>query len=370
VRVAHVVTLVSVDGAFGGPVSVARTQCQALAELGHDVELFAGWDGCAELEVPGVETRLFRTRRVLPMRGFAPLIAPGLSRELVGSRPRFDVVHVHLARDFVTLAAGRACAHAAVPFVVQTHGMVREDRRAAARLLDATLTRKVLRGARAQLALTEEEARDLPMVSRAPSNVIRMQNGVRLTHAAAAWTDGIPTVVFCARLHARKRPAEFVRMAGVMRDRGIAARFRIFGPDQGELAAVRDLIATLDLTDRVEYGGALRPEDVSRTLLDAQVYVLPSVDEPFPMGLLEAMSLGLPSVITDSTGVSDALRTSGAALVTDGTAQSLADAVATLVSGPAVWSKVSTLAKNQIVAQYSDGAMSRALVEVYESLAT
>jgi hypothetical protein len=70
-RILHVVTLVSADGAYGGPVAVAVAQTQALAELGHDVTLLAGWDGRAKLSAPKVDVQLLRARADRPVRGRA-----------------------------------------------------------------------------------------------------------------------------------------------------------------------------------------------------------------------------------------------------------------------------------------------------------
>jgi glycosyltransferase involved in cell wall biosynthesis len=66
----------------------------------------------------------------------------------------------------------------------------------------------------------------------------------------------------------------------------------------------------------------------------ATVYVLPSVDEPYPMSVLEAMSVGLPVVVTDTCGLASFVRDHDAGLVTDDTVEGLADAVRTLLADP------------------------------------
>lgn len=77
-RILSVVTLVSPDGAFGGPVRVALNQATALRELGHDVTLAAGGRGFDEppTELDGVPVRLFPARTVVPGIGFAGLSSP------------------------------------------------------------------------------------------------------------------------------------------------------------------------------------------------------------------------------------------------------------------------------------------------------
>ena len=49
----------------------------------------------------------------------------------------YDVVHVHVARDFVTLPAATIARRAGVPYVLQPHGMIDPSDHALARPLDA-----------------------------------------------------------------------------------------------------------------------------------------------------------------------------------------------------------------------------------------
>src|SRR4029450_13913069 len=92
------------------------------------------------------------------------------------------------------------------------------------------------------------------------------------------WTGG-RGVLFRARLHARKRPVAFVEMASELMGRGIDGSFAIVGPDDGELASVRESIANAGLQEVVRYEGALDYQAVLTRMRQAVVYVLPSVDE-------------------------------------------------------------------------------------------
>lgn len=365
-RILQVLTLVSANGAYGGPVAVAVGQTQALAELGHEVTLLAGWDGVAKLSIPKVDVQLLRAWQAVPRAGFAGLCSPGLWMEVRRRAARADVVHVHLGRDLVSLPAALVAASCDRPLVVQTHGMVGVDPRLKARVVDALLTRRALLHTAAQLVLTDEEETEAPVVAGRPLNTVRVANGVVIPDLSAQW-DGTtePEVVYCARLHLRKRPVAFVEMAAAFLDAGGTARFTMYGPDEGELSHVMQVIAARGLGSRVKYLGALAPADVLPRLSQAQAYVLPSVNEPFPMSLLEAMSLSLPTVITDSTGVSTAFGRSGAAEVTDGTPEAMAQALAEiLASGPA-WQSRSSRARQEISAHYRVDAVAKHLEGLY-----
>jgi glycosyltransferase involved in cell wall biosynthesis len=102
------------------------------------------------------------------------------------------------------------------------------------------------------------------------------------------------------------------------------------GPDEGELQATLDLVPALGLQDAVEYVGALDHDGVLALLRRSTAYVLPAVDEPFPMSVLEALSVGVPAVVTTSNGLASDIRTAGAGRVVED-ADGLAPAVLSLL---------------------------------------
>jgi hypothetical protein len=104
-KILQVVTLVSPNGEYGGPVRVASNQSSALRDAGHSVVLAASQrpHPVTPVEVNGVPVRLFRARLMLPRSGFAGLTAPSMLWRFFRNRQSFDVVHVHVARDLVTL---------------------------------------------------------------------------------------------------------------------------------------------------------------------------------------------------------------------------------------------------------------------------
>jgi len=333
VRVLQVATLVSPDGAYGGPVRVALNQCAALQALGHTVELAAGTRGydVPPTDVDGVPTHLYPVRQVVPGTRFAGLSSRGLRRWFRQHRDAYDVVHVHLARDLVTMPIALSALRAGLPLVVQTHGMVDASDKALARVLDAVATRRVLRRARTALYLTEIERADLLAVAGKAVALTRLTNGVPT--AASASTPRTREVLFLARLHPRKRPLEFVKTSIELSREYPSYRFTLVGPDEGEGAAVSELIARSNVSS-VSWEGPIAPEHVADRLASCAVYVLPSVDEPYPMTVLEAMSVGTPLVVTDSCGLAPDIERSESGLVADSSNESLTQVTRQLLADP------------------------------------
>lgn len=364
-KVVHVVTLVSDDGAYGGPVSVATGQLAELAERGHEVRLLSLWrgGGRAPARVGGVPLRARRARTLVPGQGFLGLLHPLLPLDLWRSIGRADAVHVHAGRDLVSLAALAVAVVRRRRFVVQTHGMVQPRGGAVARIFDRLYV-PLLRRARGCLVLTDAEHEGLSEVlgAKAPP-FVRLPNGVRVVEAASG--TGGTDVLYLARLHPRKRPEAFVEMAALVREQLPGTVFTMHGSDEGSLPGVLELIERHGLGGSVTYGGALDHASAVRATAGATVYVLPSVDEPFPMSVLEALAVGTPVVCTDSCGISAELAGRGAAMVTDGSPRALADAVQDLLKDGAARASLVKAGHRAVEEVFSVAAVADQLEELY-----
>jgi len=366
-RIIHVVTLVSPDGAYGGPVRVAMNQLRELARLGHEVELVAGSRGFGPqppTELEGIPVRLFEVSQVVPRAGYAGLVAPGLSRYIKSRLSDLDLVHVHLARDLITMPVAQLVSKSDVPLFAQTHGMIVEPRNLQGRLFDLLIGKKVLLGARTVFALTRAEKESLTAVAGPVLQLESIANGVPMPTEVHPSVSPV-NVLFLARLHARKRPVIFVEMAKQLVDEGFDATFSIVGPDEGEAPAVESLIRRHGLSHRIAFEGALAPEETLNRIAECGIYVLPSVGEVFPMSVLEAMSVGRAVVITTSNGLAEPLAAAGAALVADETLESLVDATRSLLADAELRDRLSHRARAEVALHYSIESVARQLIQAY-----
>lgn len=328
-KVLHIVTFTSEDGAFGGPTRVAFAQAAALARRGHEVTVFAGSPKAeaSDRMHEGFRLRTFPTVRLAARGGFATLWPRKLLAALNEEVRRTDIAHVHLARDLTTLPAALLLGARRVPYVTQSHGMVDASKNPLAKLLDAVAVRRALARSKAWLVLTEREGEDLREIS-SPQSEVRLKNGI-MPFPDRPLADRSNTVLFLARLHKRKQPLTFVKMAKLLERELPEAHFLLIGPDEGEGPAVTAAIEDANMGPRLQWTGALSPSKTAAVMADARVYVLPSINEVFPMSMLESFAAGTPTVATSSLGIADDCLRHGAALITDGSPESLARAVVT-----------------------------------------
>ncbi|MFC8272773.1 glycosyltransferase [Streptomyces sp. NPDC057271] len=364
-RILHAVTLHSPTHAFGGPVRVAVNLCRGLAARGHQARLTAlgdGFPGSLPTAMEGVPARLYQARSILPL-GFSGITSPALLAGAHALVKDADVVHVHLARDLVTLPVALAALRAGRPLVLQTHGMVDPSDKPLAKLLDAVAVRRVLRRASAVLYLTDRERRDLDAVVDGPlTGAVRLVNGVPAQEPRPAPT-GPPRILYAARLQSRKRPTDFVAAVPEILRHHPDATFVLAGPDEGERAAVDALVAELGVGDRVSRPGPLTSRQMLDELRRAHVYVLPSVDEPFPMSVLESLSVGTPAVVTTSNGLARDIEEAGAGRVV-ADAAGLAPAVGALLD-PGANDAASAAARKLAAEAFSMDAVLDTLLGVY-----
>jgi glycosyltransferase involved in cell wall biosynthesis len=367
VRALHVVTLHTPDNAFGGPMTVAANLCAELRRRGDEAVLLTmgrGFGRSLPDTVQGVPAVVPAGYRLAPQLGMSGIVSPGALSRAVRLVRQADVVHVHLARDLLTAPVAALALQAGTPLVLQTHGMVDASDKRLAGVLDALLVRRVMRGAGALLYLTELERTQLLEVlgAPAPDTLHRLVNGVAPADRRPL-PEGPPLVSYIARFQERKRPEDLVRAFAEVLQARPDARLVLAGPDEGRLAATLELMSTLRLTHAVEYVGALDHEGVLGLLRRSSAYVLPAVDEPFPMSVLEALSVGVPTVVTTSNGLADDIGRAGAGRVVAGP-EELAGAVLSLLDKAA--NEAASRAAHELSSRsFSLSAVTDTLQDVY-----
>jgi glycosyltransferase involved in cell wall biosynthesis len=370
VKILQLVTAVGDAGRTGGVAEVAMLQTEILRGLGHDVTLLGGWMGAdpPPRALRDVPADLLPVRYPIGRRSDMRFVmSPQLQRFLRAKASSYDVAHVHLCRDLVTTFATRTLQKAGVPIVTQTHGMLSPAGNPGFRAFDQLLTRPALRRAARSLILWPGEQEQLDAVAGRPVDTVLVRNAVDV--GEHSWTPSDPPVVlFAARLHARKQPRLFVRLAQRVHREFPDVRFVIAGPDQGEEVAVRALVSSLGLSPFVQITGGMPREQLLDLMAKSTVYVLPSLNEPFPITAMEAMAIGLPTVLTRQSGVSELAGQRGGALLAFPDLDSTADAVLEVLRSPLRQRELSKLGREMCATDLSRASLGRALTDCYTSV--
>ena len=119
-------------------------------------------------------------------------------------------------------------------------------------------------------------------------------------------TGGDKVVTFLGRITMQKGPEYFVEAAAKVLASTPRVRFVMAGSGD-KMDEMIDLVAERGIADRFHFTGFLKGRQVYEMLAASDVYVMPSVSEPFGISPLEAMQMGVPSIISKQSGCAEIL---------------------------------------------------------------
>jgi glycosyltransferase involved in cell wall biosynthesis len=344
-RILHV--LATLDPQSGGPAQACLEMAQSVAERGHAVSIFTtdfAVDGQdrrpAGLEnYPGLDIQLFP---VQAPRGWKR--SSRLRQALDAHTASFDVVHMHSLYLFHNWAAARAARNAQVPYIIRPHGLldpyIRRRNRLRKRVMELAFQDAALRHATA-IHYTADLEREIskPYDGGAPPAVIPL--GVTMPNTAPDRSrlvqrypqlTGKTVVLFLGRLHQKKGLDLLIPALAQARERRPGLHLLLAGPDEGALAPTRDLIAAHQLGPHVTITGMLQGAEKAAAFAGADFFVLPSYSENFAIAAVEAMSYGLPVIVSDQVNIHPDISAAGAGSVIGCTVSALRDALIALAS--------------------------------------
>ncbi|MBD3310772.1 glycosyltransferase [Candidatus Woesearchaeota archaeon] len=143
-----------------------------------------------------------------------------------------------------------------------------------------------------------------------PEKVEVVHNAVEFTNPSCAEPPRISehdrVVLFLGRVTLQKGPDYFLYTARKVLDHMSDVKF-VVGGKGDMLPQMIEKAAELGIADRVLFTGFVADEDLDRVYRMADLYVMPSVSEPFGITPLEAMRNGTPVMISKTSGVSEVI---------------------------------------------------------------
>ena len=224
-------------------------------------------------------------------------------------KDQFDVIHAH---DWLTYLAGIAAKQlTGKPLVVHMHATSFD--RSSSDNIDTRvyeIERTGMAAADRVIAVSNLTRNIVIEKYNIPAEkVVTVHNAVRFAEKENELPErGVDDkiITFLGRITFQKGPDYFVEAAAKVLKRVPNVRFVMAGSGDMMNHVIRR-VARLGIADRFHFTGFLKGDDVHKMFQLSDVYIMPSVSEPFGISPLEAMRANVPSIISKQSGVAEVL---------------------------------------------------------------
>ncbi len=285
------------------------------------------------------------------------------------SRQTFDIIHAH---DWMTFSAGVALSQlTGKPLIVHVHSL-EQDRSGLFVDKDVEkIERLGLETAVRVIAVSHYTRRMIERFHGIPSSKIRViHNGVYPRQAVQDYqirkTWPRKVVLFLGRVTFQKGPDYFVEVAARVIPQVPGVLFVLAG-NGDMLPAVKKQVEELGLNEYFMFPGFVSGEELEEIFSVADLYVMPSISEPFGITALEAISFDTPVIISRQSGVSEVLE--HALKVDFWDLDRMANLIVSVLLNPELREELVQMVKEEVRHLHWDAAAAKT-IEVYEELLT
>ena len=176
-----------------------------------------------------------------------------------------------------------------------------------------------------------------------------------------------PIILFLGRLGQRKGVEDLIKAFAKVSAKIPAAELHLGG--DGDLSIYQAQAYSLGISEQVKFLGWVAGEQKNQCLADATIYCLPSYNEGFPMGVLEAMSAEVAVVASTAGGIPDAITDQKEGLLIEaGDIDALANALTTMLEDNYNRAKYIAAAKMKFKSNFSPDVIIPQLNNIYKEL--
>jgi glycosyltransferase involved in cell wall biosynthesis len=314
---------------YGGPPRVVYELSKELARRNHEVTVYTTdsldpknrietASHMEPVELEGMRVYYFRNLSNWLAGTHHMFLPPSLIRAARHHLKEFDVIHLNEARTMVHLPVQHYAERYGIPYILQAHGSLPRmmAKQGFKQVYDRLWGFRTLRGASKVIALTKAEAEEYKDMGVSEDRIEVIPNGINLSEfenlpergkfrRKYSLNDSQKMILYLGRMHKIKGldllAEAFAGFSSTFNDVNLV----ISGSDDGYFTTLKELVKSLKIEEKVLFTGPLYGRDKLEAYIDADVCVLPSLHEGFPVSVLEAGVCGKPVIVTDRCNVAD-----------------------------------------------------------------
>ena len=256
---------------------------------------------------------------------------------VIARTAQFDVIHSH---DWLTYPAGiHAKQVSGKPLVIHVHATDYDRSRGNVNPTVFGIEKDGMNQADHIITVSEHTRRTvIEKYGISPDKVSTVHNAVEPLPEDYLKIEKTPRkekiVTFLGRITMQKGPEYFVEAAAMVLKKVHNVRFVMAGGGDMMEKMIR-LAARRGISDRFHFIGFLRGKEVYEMYKNSDVFIMPSVSEPFGIAPLEAMQMGVPSIISNQSGCAEIL--SNVIKVDYWDVNEMANAIYSIITYPAMF---------------------------------
>lgn len=303
----------------GGVINVCVNLSKYLVMKGHKVSIITSdfefdTNYAYSIEKLGIDVIPFHCSFNIGLFIYTPGLRDWLEAELT----KYDIVHLHEFQSYQNNVIYPYSIKRGVPYVLQAHGLapIIMNKSILKRMYNMKWGNDLLRNASRVIALTTREWNEYKEMGLAEDKIRLIPNGLDFSEyfmlpkkgtfrEKYGINDDEKVILFLGRLHRIKGIDLLLESFVYILKEFPDAKLILAGPDYGELDNINRLIRKFSISKNVIIPGAIFGEDKLSAYIDADVFVLSSSYETFPLTILESCYCGTPVVMTNRCGLSD-----------------------------------------------------------------
>lgn len=259
---------------------------------------------------------------------------------------------------------------ARIPYVIIPHGCLtmgaQKKKWLKKKVANFLLFNRFINGAEAIQCLSEREMES----THFGKHKFVGTNGIHIpTERKTSFRTNATKFVYIGRLDAYHKGLDLMldavkEIADFMRENNAA--LNLYGPDyQGWFANVENMIAERAIGDIVAIHPAVFGEEKKEVLLNSDIFIQTSRFEGMPMGILEALSYGLPCLVTEGTTLGNFVSQNKAGWSCETDASKIAEAMRAAIQEKGTWTQKSDRARHSVSEQFAWERVAEEIVSQY-----
>lgn len=284
-----------------------------------------------------------------------------------------DLVVFHEVYWKTYLQIGKNLRHNNIPYIIIPHGALTQGAQKKKwlkkKVANFLLFNRFINGAAAIQCLSERELE----ATLFGKNKFIGTNGVDLPKIKKqSFSENVVRFTYVGRLEVKIKGIDLLIKAIAEEKKDLSAKdyeFKIYGPDlYGQGDEIRKLIVNNDVGSVLSLNSEIFGSEKEKILLDSDIFIQTSRSEGMPLGMLEALSYGIPCLVTKGTGLGGLIQKYDAGWVAETNAEDIARVLTVAIQEKALYPQKGANARRLVEENFSWSNVAKSTIAKYSAI--